>query len=113
MTGIKEKYDMTAVGMCASTGKRLDSESILRARCEVDGMGRDCRILNLTPRRAFVESFVPAVTGSKVSLQFRLPNGHLVCTKGVVSDHQFKVGFGVDFTSLSAADADHLFNFVG
>lgn len=76
-------------------------------------MGRDCRILNLTPRRAYVESFVPAVTGSKVSLQFRLPNGHLVRAKGVVSDHQFKIGFGVDFTDMSAADADSLFNFVG
>ena len=104
---------MSAAGMCASTGRKLESPSFLRARCEVDGLGRDCRILNLTPRRAFIESFVPAVTGSRVSLQFRLPNGHTVCTTGVVSDHEFKVGFGVDFTELSASDRDQIFSFVG
>jgi hypothetical protein len=76
-------------------------------------MGRDCRILNLSPRRAFVESFVPATRGSKVWLQFRLPNGHLVCTTGVVSDHEFKVGFGVDFTEMSSVDHDQINNFLG
>ncbi|HXG94852.1 MAG TPA: hypothetical protein VNN73_21110 [Blastocatellia bacterium] len=104
---------MSAAGMCTSTGTKTESRSYLRARCEVNGLGRDCRILNLSSRKAFVESFVPAITGSKVSLQFRLPNGYVVCTTGVVSNHEFKVGFGVDFTGMSAADFDQLHNFVG
>src|SRR5215216_2909878 len=113
MTVIKEKQIMSAAGMCASTGRKAETSIFLRARCEVDGMGRDCRILNLTPRRAFVESFVPAITGSRVSLQFRLPNGHTVCTTGIVSDHEFKVGFGVDFVELTPVDHDQIFGIVG
>ena len=103
---------MSAVGACTSAGARAELKSGLRARCEVNGSGRDCRILNLTPRKVFVESFVPAITGSRVTLRFNLPNGHHVCTTGVVSSHEFKVGFGVDLTAISARDVDQIGNFI-
>jgi hypothetical protein len=103
---------MSAVGACTSAESRGEPRNGLRARCEVNGSGRDCRILNLTPRDAFVESFVPAVTGSRVTLRFNLPNGHHVCTTGVVRNHEFKVGFGVDLTGISERDVDQIGNFL-
>jgi hypothetical protein len=99
---------MSAVGVCASSNKGVESEGFLRARCEVNGSGRDCRLLDINSRRAFVESFVPAITGSEVTLQFRLPNGHHVCTTGVVTNHQFTLGFDVDFTELSSRDREQI-----
>ena len=101
---------MSAVGVCASSSKRVEFNGFLRARCEVNGSGRDCRLLDVTSRRAFVESFVPAMTGSEVTLHFRLPNGHHVCTTGVVTHHQFALGFDVDFTELSSRDREQINN---
>jgi hypothetical protein len=99
---------MSAVGACASAGNRVELRNFLRARCELDGNNRDCRIVDLTTQRVFVESFVPAVTGSKVSLHFRLPNGHQVCAVGVVTDHEFRKGFSVDFVDLAQRDRDQI-----
>lgn len=104
---------MSAVGVCPGTNNEKALQRFLRARCEVNGSGRDCRILQLTPRGVFIESYVPAVTGSDVSLQFRLPNGHQISTKGVVSYHKFTEGFGVDFSQLSSADREQINNHVG
>ena len=104
---------MSAVGVCASSNNQAEYNGILRARCETSGKGRDCRLLNLTAGKAFVESFVPPVAGSKVTLHFRLPNGHQVCASGVVSHHQFKVGFDVDFTEMSAHDREQINCLVG
>jgi hypothetical protein len=92
---------------CAPAGDRTGIQ-FLRARCEVNGNGRDCRILNLTAQKVFVDSFVPAFTGTTVKLSFRLPNGHQVCTAGIVSDHKFQVGFSVDFVNLSDRDRDQI-----
>jgi hypothetical protein len=103
---------MSAAGACASTGNRAEREDSLRARCEANGSARDCRILSLTAERVFVESFVPNVTGSSVKLRFRLPNGHQVCTSGVVRDHKFQIGFDVALTELSADDRDQIKRFV-
>jgi hypothetical protein len=103
---------MSAVGVCASSSSRTKYEGFLRARCETSGNGRDCRVLNLTSRKAFVESFVPPVTGSQVMLHFSLPNGHQVSASGVVSNHQFAVGFDVDFTELSARDREQIKDFL-
>ena len=99
---------MSAVGACASAKDRIELRNFLRARCELNGSGRDCRIINLTTQRVFVESFVPPVTGSKVSLHFRLPNGHQVCAAGVVTDHKFQEGFSVDFVDLAQRDSDQI-----
>jgi hypothetical protein len=99
---------MSAVGACAQAGDRSESQNWLRARCEMNGSGRDCRIVNLTASGVFVESYVPPVTGSRVTMRFRLPNGHQVCTTGVVSDHRFQRGFIVEFVDLSAHDREHI-----
>jgi hypothetical protein len=99
---------MSAVGACASTANPAQQGNVLRASCEANGTPRDCRILNLTAERVFVESFVPNVTGSAVTLRFRLPNGHQVCTAGVVREHKFEVGFEVDFVNLSRDDRDQI-----
>jgi hypothetical protein len=93
---------------CAPAGDRTELRNFLRARCEMNGNGRDCRIVNLTAEGVFVESYVPAVTGSRITLHFRLPNGHQVCTPGVVSDHRFQVGFSVEFVDLSPHDRDQI-----
>ncbi|HWP43853.1 MAG TPA: hypothetical protein VNO14_11490 [Blastocatellia bacterium] len=90
-----------------------DASGMLRVRCEINGSGRECRILELNSRRAFVESFVPAVAGSKVKMNFHLPNGYQVCASGVVTHHQFKVGFGVDFVEMSGSDRDQIDSFLG
>jgi hypothetical protein len=42
-----------------------------------------------------------------------LPNGHQVCTNGVVSDHKFQVGFNVEFVDLSPLDRDQINGLVG
>lgn len=104
---------MSAVGACAPAGDRTGSRNFLRARCEVNGNSRDCRIVNLTAKGVFVESYVPAVTGSRITVSFRLPNGHHVCTPGVVSDHRFQVGFNVEFVDLSPVDRDQINTNVG
>ena len=104
---------MSAVGACAPAGDRTGSRNFLRARCEFNGNGRDCRIVNLSSNGVFVESYVPAVTGSRITLSFRLPNGHQVCTPGVVSDHRFQVGFSVEFVGLSPHDRDQINGIVG
>lgn len=92
----------------APAGDRAENRNFLRARCEMNGSARDCRILNLTTQTVFVESFVPVLTGSTVTLRFRLPNGHEVCATGRVSDHKFQVGFSVDFAGLSPNDRDQI-----
>jgi len=99
---------MSAGGACASAKDGIELRNFLRARCELNGSSRDCRIINLTTQRVFVESFVPPVTGSRVSLQFRLPNGHQVCASGVVTDHSFQEGFSVDFIDLGQRDRDQI-----
>jgi hypothetical protein len=104
---------MSAVSACAPAGDRTESRNFLRARCEMNGNGRDCRIVNLTAEGVFVESYVPAVTGSRITLSFRLPNGHQVCTPGVVSDHRFQVGFSVEFVDLSPHDRNQINGIVG
>lgn len=104
---------MSAVGVCASSNNRVEYRGFLRARCETNGNGRDCRVLNLSVGRVSVESFVPPVTGSEVTLHFRLPNGHQICASGVVSHHKFTVGFDVDFTEISAHDREQINSLVG
>lgn len=104
---------MSAVGACAQAGGRSESQNWLRARCETNGNGRDCRIVNLTSAGVFVESYVPSVTGSKVTMSFRLPNGHQICTPGVVRNHKFQFGFNVEFVDLSAHDRDQINGLVG
>ena len=93
---------------CAPAGNRTELRNFLRARCEMNGNGRDCRIVNLTAEGVFVESYVPAVTGSRITLRFRLPNGHQICAPGVVSDHRFQIGFSVEFVDLSPHDRDQI-----
>jgi hypothetical protein len=93
---------------CAPAGDRSPAQTFLRVRCEANGNGRDCRILNLTAQRVFVDSFVPALTGTRVTLRFCLPNGHQICATGIVSDHIFQVGFAVDFVDLSPHDRDQI-----
>lgn len=92
----------TAAGQATAPGH------LLRVKCETNAGGRECRIMDLNPNGAFIESFVPLVTGSKVRLQFQLPNGHMVCAAGVVKYHQFKIGFGLEFTELSASDRNQI-----
>lgn len=99
---------MSAVGACASAKDTSEIRNFLRARCETNGNSRDCRIINLTTRAVFVESYVPPVTGSRVSLCFRLPNGHQVSAAGVVTEHKFQKGFSVDFVGLAQYDHDQI-----
>lgn len=86
---------------------------LIRVRCEAVGTGRDCRILDLNPSGAFIESYVPLTAGSQVNLRFCLPNGHPVSVSGLVNYHQFTVGFGVEFNDLSGADRDQICSFLG
>ena len=104
---------MRAVGVCVSSDKQATYKGELRARCEVSDGGRDCRMFNLTPRRAFIESFIPHVAGTRVQLSFNLPNGHQIRTEGIVSRHHFAEGFDVDFVGLAAADHEQIARLVG
>lgn len=102
---------MSASGTCASVKRREVSGSV-RGCCEVNGSRRDCLIFNLTDATGFVESFVPAVKGSKVLLRFELPNGHSITANGVVSNHEFKSGFDVVFTEISSTDRERINRFL-
>ena len=104
---------MSAVGVCASSGRQATYRGELRARCEANGTGRDCRMLNLTPRRAFIESYLPHVAGTHVTLRFSLPNGYQVCTAAVVSNYNVTEGFDVDFIDLAAGDREQIINLIG
>ena len=96
---------MSAIGV----RKLIEQEpNLLRARCEVNGMKRDCRVSEIEESGLFVESFIPAITGSQVSLSFHLPNGHYVNATGMVTKHQFKIGFNVDFVQLSPTDREQI-----
>ena len=94
-------------------GRPAGSKAVLRVRCETSDGGRDCLMLDLNSGGAFVECFVPPVTGSKVNLRFRLPGGHTVCADGIVKYHQFKLGFGLEFSGLSTSDRDQITHFLG
>lgn len=94
-------------------GRPAGSKALLRVRCETGDGGRDCQMLDLNSSGAFIECFVPPLTGSKVNLRFRLPSGHTVCAGGVVKYHQFKIGFGLEFTGLSSTDRDQIASFLG
>lgn len=89
-----------------SPGKLRGTEGFLVARCESNGTWRECRLLNLSQRSAFVESFVPLTTGAEVTLEFSLPNGQPVSASGIVKYHQFKIGFGVEFNNLFHPDRE-------
>lgn len=104
---------MSAVGVRALVDKNIDNRVALLAHCDVNGSARKCRILELDSRQAFIESFVPAITGSNVTLQFNLPNGYLIKARGTVSYHQFTVGFKVDFNNLPSSDCEQIEEFVG
>jgi hypothetical protein len=95
----------------ATAGRIRPSGERLLARCESHSGGRDCRILALDHQGAFIESFVPFKTGVEVKLRFQLPNGHEISAAGVVGYHQFKVGFGVEFSGLSHSDLEQLRSF--
>ncbi|MEK6299678.1 MAG: PilZ domain-containing protein [Acidobacteriota bacterium] len=95
----------------SAPAKSRELAGSVRGRCEVNGSARECRILNLSGEGAFVESFVPALKGSTVMLEFQLPNGDVVTTTGVVSHHEFKSGFDVVFTGLSSAGRNQINSF--
>jgi hypothetical protein len=97
----------------AYAGYSKELMPLLRVRCETKAGTRDCRILDLNSKGAFVESFVPPITGSTVSLNFLLPGGETVSASGVVKYHQIKLGFGLEFTDLSTRDRERIRRFTG
>ncbi|MBI3653607.1 MAG: PilZ domain-containing protein [Acidobacteria bacterium] len=103
---------MSAIGVLKAVERVAHEQSVLRAQCLVNGMNRDCRVTNLNESGLFVESFVPAITDSRINLSFHLPNGHQVLTSGIVTRHQFKSGFHVDFVNLSLKDREQIRNFI-
>jgi hypothetical protein len=103
---------MSAIGVLKAVERMAHEKDFLRAQCEVNGMSRDCRVTNINESGLFVESFVPAVAYSKVNLSFNLPNGHQILTSGIVTKHQFKSGFDVDFENLSVTDREQINNFI-
>ena len=96
----------------ARAKKPVGTKQFLRVRCETKSGGRECRVMDMSPTGAFIESFVPPVTGSSVNLRFSLPGGKTIRTSGIVKYHQFKVGFGLDFTDLSSTDRGLISSFV-
>jgi hypothetical protein len=103
---------MSAIGVCQSAERDLKYKRDLRAKCEINGFHRECRVFQLNEKGLFVESFVPAITGSEVAIHLNLPNGHQVSTQAVVTHHQFKEGFKVDFINLSELDGEQISNCV-
>jgi|SRR5215813_3916591 len=98
-----------AVGRIIDNNARVKSG--VRACCEVNGMKRDCRVFNITQSGLFVESFIPAVTGSPVNITFNLPNNHEVATSGIVTYYQLKEGFQIEFSGLSERDVTEIVRF--
>jgi hypothetical protein len=103
---------MSAIGVCQSAERDLIFKNDIRAKCEINGLHRECRVFQLNEKGLFIESFVPAITGSKVAIHLNLPNGHQVSTQAVVTHHQFKEGFKVNFINLSAIDGEQINNCV-
>jgi hypothetical protein len=99
---------MSAIGVCQSAERELKIKGDIRANCEINGFHRECRVFQLNEKGLFVESFVPAITGSQVAIHLNLPNGHQVSTRAVVTHHQFKEGFKVDFINLSELDGEQI-----
>jgi hypothetical protein len=108
-----ERIRRIAMSAVAYAGYAKEPKGLLRARCETREGAMDCRILDLNSNGAFIESFVPPVTGSTVCLNFMLPSGETVSASGVVKYHQFRLGFGLEFTELSGKDRDRIRSFTG
>ena len=87
----------------ASAGRSRQIGESIHVRCETNDGGRDCRVVELKSDGAFIESFVPPLTGSRVNLLLHLPDGD-GSAAGVVTSHKFTVGFGVAFTDVPAGD---------
>ena len=96
----------------ASAGRSRQAGQSIHVRCETRDGARDCRVLELQSEGAFIESFVPLPTGAKVNLLLHLPGGD-VSAAGIVTNHQFSVGFGVAFTQLSTGDRRAIASFSG
>ena len=92
--------------------ERSQASRGIHVRCETGEGGRDCRVLELKSDGAFIESFVPLPTGATVNMLLHLPDGD-VSASGVVKYHKFTVGFGVEFTELSARDRNTIADFSG
>jgi hypothetical protein len=110
----RESREKGGVTMSAAARAEMPvgTRQFLRVRCETNSGGRECRIMDLSSAGAFIESFVPPVTGSHVNVRFRLPGGETIRTNGVVKYHQFKIGFGLEFTDLSSTDKGLISSFL-
>lgn len=103
---------MSAIGVRQKIERDANSNNDMRANCFVNGLNRECRIHQLNENGLFVESFIPALTGSQIYLKFDLPNGHHISTQAIVTHHQFKEGYKVDFINLSDKDGEQINHFV-
>src|SRR5262249_32634301 len=102
---------MSAIAVGRIFDKDARVKGGVRACCEVNGMKRDCRVFNITQNGLFVESFVPAITGSPVNITFNLPNNHQVAASGVVTYYQIKEGFQIEFSALAEQDKTEITRF--
>lgn len=94
----------------ASVGRSRVYEKPIHVKCQTMEGSRHCKVLELKSDSAFIESFVPVFTGSKVNLLLHLPTGDVMAA-GIVTSHRFAVGFDVAFTEISHTDQKALVGF--
>jgi hypothetical protein len=99
---------MSAVGVRLSAERAALGRDAVRIVCTADGTRRECRLLDASSKRLFIESFVPLVRGVEVALELHMPGGRQIRTNGVVSYHQIRVGFVVDIEDLPARDHEDI-----
>ncbi|MEW6131068.1 MAG: PilZ domain-containing protein [Acidobacteriota bacterium] len=101
---------MSAIGVRQKIERDVNSKNEIRANCFVDGLNRECRVHHLNENGLFVESFIPALTGAQVDIKFNLPNGYHISTQAIVTHHQFKEGYKINFINLSEKDGEQINN---
>lgn len=77
---------------------------LLEARWESLSSRHEARVDDVSLGGCFVNSYAQVELGEHVDLGIQLPSGEWLSLRGKVASYQPGVGFGVSFSSLTAAE---------
>ncbi len=82
---------------------------------EYEGQGERThkRLTDLSQNGVYIDTINPLPVGASITLQFTLPDDHVVHATGVVRYHQPGAGMGIEFTDISPADRRRVEHWIG
>jgi PilZ domain-containing protein len=77
---------------------------LLEARWESLSSRHEARVDDVSLGGCFVNTYAKVELGERIDLEIQLPSGKWLRLRGQVASYQHGVGFGIAFTSLTAAE---------